>query len=347
MTRQAGGCSVYPSWSPTRRPSTPITKRHSRRRLLTGRPDRCDPRRRGRWSRCDRSRPPAKHGTRSGDQDRHPEEQFQIGRNLAPERGRHQYPSAGRSDRTVVRVRLDRRGLPTVGCITRVSLGVQRFRRPESVPRCWQRLRGWLKPAWMAAAMDGCVRPRHAWPSGWQESSVEPNIGPVGGLSAQPQVPGVGAAREIARWQITASSGTGPTKSRDHPIGQLVGEQVGGTIPRRKFGKLAARNDPGLSRKPRQSIPSANHLPACSASPQTAQTRRVVEPGPPALLWNADRPRLADQNELFHTAFRGGPLSSLSVSGLPVTVASPCHSNGLRCYRPNDSCRHRHRRVRA
>ena len=179
MTRQAGGCSVYPSWSPTRRPSTPITKRHSRRRWLTGRPDRCDPRRRGRWSRCDRSRPPAKHGTRSGDQDRHPEEQFQIGRTL-PRNG----------------------GVTNVlqqGDLTELSFGYGSidvvFPRWAVSPEChWKacdfggpdpfldagRVFAVIQPAWTGRSDGtGCVRPRRAHrPAGWPGRCVAPSIRP-------------------------------------------------------------------------------------------------------------------------------------------------------------------------
>jgi len=51
-------------------------------------------------------------------------------------------------------------------------------------------------------------------------------FGPVGGVGTQPQVPGVGAAGEIAAVTNHGILGPRPPQSKDHSMGQLVGEQV-------------------------------------------------------------------------------------------------------------------------
>ena len=263
-------------------------------------------------SRCDRSRPPAKHGTRSGDQDRHPEEQFQIGRNLAPERGRHQCPSAGRSDRTVVRVRLDRRGLPTVGCITRVSLEGLRFRRPGSVSRCWPRLRSHSSQRGWPQRWHGCVRPRRAHrPAGWPGRCVAPSIRPCW----RRWYPTTGARGWCSRRNRSGDKSrhpraqTTPVEGSPHgPVGRRTGEPRRCRVVRGRED-LPRETIRDLSTTPHQSMASTNQLPACSAWLQSAPPRLDRQARTASAALECGSAAAGRSKRVVPHCFPGGPLA--------------------------------------
>jgi hypothetical protein len=124
---------------------------------------------------------------------------------------------------------------------------------------------------------------------------------------------GVGATGEVALVTDHGVFGAGPSESRDHPVGELVGEKM------RWHG--SASGWAGQTGGPEGTVTGRGHPtypdPAQIVGPPIAlrlepgDDRWVLEPGPPAALRNADWSRLSDQHQLL------GP-RGVGAAGKPV-----------------------------
>lgn len=128
-------------------------------------------------------------------------------------------------------------------------------------------------------------------------------LGTVGGVGAQSHVCRVGAAGEVALVADHDVVSSGPAESRNHTVGQLIREEMGGdgATPRRAGQARGAKRPMAGGRH------SANPDPAQVISAlvafrfETGDDRRVIEPGAPPPLRNPNRSGLTDEDELFAT----------------------------------------------
>ena len=197
-----------------------------------------------------------------------------------------------------------------------------------------------IKPARMVAA-TARLAPRHRArpPAGWSGRGVVRSIRPCWRrLCPAP----------CAQDWCSLRNRTGDRSRRPRPRTTPVGGSHRGRVGRRTGGQRRCRVWSGredsrrettrdLSMTPRQSMASTSHLAACTLRFEARHDDRVIKPGPPALLGNADRPRLTDQNELLHAAFRRcrqAPSASAVYRSPSHRLATP---TDLGCYRPKSS----------
>lgn len=186
-----------------------------------------------------------------------------------------------------------------------------RFRRHGSVSRYWARLRTHLASS--DGRSDGAGASGGAAHIGQWVGRVAVSgqvFGPVGGVGTQPHVRRVGAAGEIAAVTNRGIVGPGLPQSEDHPVGQLVGEPVSrdGAASRRA-GKTCRAERSVTCRRPTDPRPAQNSWLLVALRFKARRDDRIFKPGRPALLRNADRPRPAEQKELFYSLQSRSPLT--------------------------------------
>jgi hypothetical protein len=185
-----------------------------------------------------------------------------------------------------------------------VSAEGPRFRRHGSVSRYWARLRTHLSQLGWPQRWRGCFRRRRAHrPVGRPGRCFGPSIRPCRWRWYPTACAQGWCSRRNRSGDKSRHRRARTTPVGGSPVGQFVGEPVSrdGAASRRA-GKTRRAERSVACRRPTDPRPAQTGWLLVALRFKARRDDRIFKPGRRALLRNADRPRLAEQNELFYSA---------------------------------------------